>query len=413
MDGGPTVLSERMDSIQSVSIGFWFRQGRIHEAPGEFGASHLLEHMVFKGTDRRTAREIAWEIERVGGMLDAYTTHESTGFQIRVPAEYLPLAVDVLSDLTFHAALRESDLVLERDVVLEEIAAIEDAPEDVAFEAHASLLYGGHAYGEPIIGTLESVSEMTREDLVRVHRAAYRPSNLVIAAVGAVDHDELLELVSGHMPDSGGEPSIEPEATVIGGTGVRRIRRPGGRQTHVVAGALGITYRDPLRYAVVITSTALGGGMSSRLFQRIREDLGLAYSVFSFHCFFASAGHVGAYVGTRPEVADRAREVLISELDALARDGLRPSELEDTRTQLKGQIGISLESPSTRLNRLAGVALFDQPFRTVEEVAARIDAVDAEQCATAARLFDPERSAVVVLSPEAETAETMSGASTG
>lgn len=400
LPGGPVVLSERMESIRSVSVGFWFRQGRIHEGADELGASHLLEHMVFKGTHRRAALDIAWEIERVGGVIDAFTTHETTSFQAKVPAEHLGLAIDVLSDLAFHPALREDDLVLERDVVLEEIAAIDEAPEEVAFEEHASFLYGGHPYGEPITGTRESVEAMTREGLVRVHGSAYRPSNLVIAVVGEVDHDELLELITKHVPGAGDEVASLSSGVVTGGTGIRRIERPGGRQTHVIVGALGVAFRDPLRYAVVVTSTALGAGMSSRLFQRIREEQGLAYSVYSFHCFFASAGHVGAYVGTRPETAGRAQDVLIAELDELAREGLRPEELDDTRSQLKGQITISLESPSTRMNRLAGVGLFGQPFRTVDEVAARIDAVDREQCAEAAGMFASERSAILVLSPE-------------
>ena len=404
MDGGPTVLSERMDSLRSVAIGFWFRQGRIHESEDELGVSHLLEHMVFKGTGRRSAKEIALAIERVGGSLDAYTTHEATCYQARVPAEHLPLAIDVLADMTLEPALRQADLELERSVVLEEIASIEEAPEEVAFEAHASMLYGGHPYGEPIIGTRESVEAMSRADLLRTHEASYRPSNLVIAAVGAVEHDYLLDLVRRRLPGAGHASTVASTLPVSGEIGVRRIGRPGGRQTHVVTGGLGVPYGDPLRYAVVATSTALGAGMSSRLFQRIREEKGLAYSVYSFHCFFAAAGHVGAYVGTRPEVADRAHDMLMDELDAVATDGLRRDELEDTRTQLKGQILISLESPTTRMNRLAGVALFDQPYRSVDDIAAQIDAVDDERSARAAGFFHPDRAAVVVLSPEPDAA---------
>jgi len=388
-----------MESIRSVAIGFWFRQGRLHETDGEVGASHLLEHMVFKGTARRSAHDLAREIERVGGVLDAYTTHETTAFQARVPAEHLALAMDVLSDLAFRPVLRESDLAVEREVVLEEIEAIEDAPEEVAFEQHAAFLYGGHPYGEPIIGTRETVSAMSSETLRALHRRAYRASNLVIAAAGAVEHSDLLELVERHIPATTTDRLGAQDFRIAGQTGLQRIERPGGRQTHLVAGCLGVSYRDPLRYAVIATSTALGGGMSSRLFQRIREDRGLAYTVYSFHGFFAAGGHVGAYVSTRPAAAERAREVLLAELDELAREGLRPDELEDTRTQLKGEMVISLESPSTRMNRLAAVALFDEPYRTVGGVMELIDGVDAEQCAAAATLFDPSRAAVLELSP--------------
>jgi len=389
-----------MASIHSVAIGFWIRQGRIHESPAEEGASHLLEHMVFKGTERRLPRELAWEIERVGGSIDAYTTHEATVYVARVPANHLALAVDILADLAFHPLLRAEDLELEREVVLEEIAATEEAPEDVAFEKHAEFLYGGHPYGAPIIGTLESVSAMSLETLRALHARAYTGANLVVAAAGAVEHEELLDLVSRAVPANGTPRPLGSETPIEAGVGTRRIARPGGRQTHVVTGGLGVAYRDDLRHAVVVTTTALGGGMSSRLFQRVREELGLAYSVYSFHCFFATAGHVGTYVGTRPEAAQQVRDVLAQELEGLAERGLEPEELADTRRQLKGQILISLESPTTRMNRLASVALFDEEYRTAEELAARIDQVDAEQCAMAARLFAPGRAAILELSPE-------------
>ncbi len=393
------MLSERMDSVRSVALGFWIRQGRVHEPDELGGVSHLLEHMVFKGTGRRSARELAWEIERVGGTLDAYTTHEATAFQARVPGEHLELAVDILADLAFDPLLRATDLELEREVVLEEIAALDDAPEEVAFELQAAFLYGGHPYGEPIAGTAETVGSLSLESLRRVHDTAYRPGRLVVSAAGAVEHERLLELLARHLP--GDRRGVAPLASPApeGLTGSRRVRRPGGRQTHLIAGSLTVPYRDPLRHAVVATSTALGGGMSSRLFQRIREELGLAYSVYSFHCFFAAAGHVGAYAGTRPETAEQAREILIQELASLAHEGLRDDELADTRAQLKGQILMSLESPSSRMHRLAGTALFDQPYRTVDEVAMDIDAVDRERTGTAARLFDPDRAAILELTP--------------
>lgn len=388
-----------MDSVRSVAIGFWFRQGRVHEPPELAGASHLLEHMVFKGTERRTARRLAWEIERVGGTLDAYTTHEATAFQARVPVEHLELAVDVLADLAFAPLLRAADLELEREVVLEEIASLEESPEDVAFELQAELLYGSHPYGQPIAGTSESVSSMSLDSLRGVHDAAYRSARLVVAAAGAVEHERLVEVVARHLPPVVGAGRADEGPVPTGRTGSRRVERPGGRQSHLIAGSLTVPYRDPLRYAVVAASTALGAGMSSRLFQRIREELGLAYSVYSFHCFFATAGHVGAYVGTRPESAGYAREILLEELESLARDGLAPEELDDTRTQLKGQILLSLESPASRMNRLAGTALYAQPYRTVDEVTRLIDAVDAGTTARAAALFHPDRAAILELAP--------------
>lgn len=388
-----------MESVRSAAIGLWVRQGRIHEEEAESGVSHLLEHMVFKGTHRRSARDLAWELERLGGSLDAYTTHEATVFQARVPAADVDVALDVLSDLAFHPLLRDRDLEVERRVVLEEIASAEDVPEDVAFEQHAGFLYDGHPYGEPILGTRESVSSLSVATLSAVHARAYHPANVVVAAAGALDHEALVEALDRLLPDS--EPLTPPGevAAPSGKAGLRCLEREGGRQTHIVTGGLSVPYQDPLRYAIVVTSTALGGGMSSRLFQRVREELGLAYSVYSFHGFFAASGHVGAYLGTGPDTAAEAREALFAELDAMARDGLTRDELEDTRAQLKGQILISLESPASRMNRLAGVAMYGHRYRTLDEVAARIDAVDLAQCREAASYFAPEGLATLELTP--------------
>ncbi|WP_419161856.1 M16 family metallopeptidase [Candidatus Palauibacter sp.] len=399
LENGITVLSERMDSVRSVAVGFWVRQGRVHEDEAVGGVSHLLEHMVFKGTRRRSARDLAWELERLGGALDAYTTHECTAFQARVPAADLGVALDVLCDLVFRPLLEERDLEVEREVVLEEIASAAEIPEDLAFEAHARFLYGGHPYGEPILGTRASVGALPLRALAEVHGRAYRPGNIVVAAAGAVEHAALVEGLARWLPDRAAVPRPEDPPPANGGSGFRRLRHAGGRQTHVVTGAPSVPCRDRLRYAIYVTSTALGGGMSSRLFQRIRETRGLAYSVYSFHALHARAGHVGAYVGTRPETAGEAREALTEELALLAREGLTGDELDDTRSQLKGQFLISLESPVSRMNRLAGIALYEHPYLTLDQVAARIDEVNRAQCLEAAAYFSPERLATLELSP--------------
>ena len=396
---GPTVLTERMDSVRSVAVGFWVRQGRVHEDAEQGGVSHLLEHMVFKGTHRRSARDLAWELERLGGALDAYTTHEFTAFQARVPAGALATALDVLCDLTFFPRLFKQDLEVEREVVLEEIASAAEVPEDIAFEEHARALYGGHPYGEPILGTRESVRALSASALAEVHDRVYRPGNVVVAAAGAVDHEALVDGLARWLPERVRASAPADPPAPVGEGGFRRMRREGGRQTHIVTGGLSVPYRDPLRYAIHVTATALGGGMSSRLFQRIREERGLAYAVYSFHGFYAQAGHVGAYVGTRPETAGEAREALEEELVRLAREGLTRQELDDTRSQLKGQFLISLESPASRMNRLAGVALYSHEYRSLDEVAAKIDAVDHAQCLEAAAYFSPDRLATLELAP--------------
>lgn len=399
LPSGTIILSERMDSVRSVALGYWFRSGTAHEPPGLRGIAHLLEHMVFKGTARRSAREIALEIERLGGGLDAYTSHEHTSFQARVPDTALGTAVDVLSDLGFSAALAPSDLELEREVVLEEIARVEDTPDDLVFDLHADFLFPGHPYGAPILGTRETVEAVSAEALAALRDAAYRPAGLVVAAAGRVEHERLVERVAEWLPTERGDPPHDVASPGPPGRGIRRVERPGGRQLHLVAGAPGVAWGDPLRDASVIVSTALGGGMSSRLFQRIREDLGLAYSVFSWQSFYRAGGATGAYLGTRPDSAARARDALLAEFGTLARDGLPPGEDEETRTQLKGQLLLSLESPGSRMHRLAGTVLHDEPYRPLDEIARRIDGVTPEQIREVCARLEPDGLAVLELAP--------------
>jgi predicted Zn-dependent peptidase len=399
LPAGTVVLSERMESVRSVAVGYWFQSGAAHEPAGLGGTSHLLEHMVFKGTARRSAREIALAVERLGGGLDAFTSHEHTSFQARVPDTALETAVDVLADLSFSATLAPSDLDLEREVVLEEIARVEDTPDDLVFDLHADFLFPGHPYGAPILGTRESVEAITLDGLVALRDGAYRPAGLVVAAAGRVDHGRLVDLVAGRLRAEAGDPPRAIDPPAAHGRGMRRIERPGGRQVHLVAGGPGVSWADPLRDAHVIVSTALGGGMSSRLFQRIREDLGLAYSVFSWQSYYRGGGATGAYVGARPESARRARDTLLDELRALAAEGLPAGEDEETRTQLKGQLLLSLESPGARMNRLAGTVLHDEPFRPLDEIARRIDAVTGEQIRAACECLEPDGLAVLELAP--------------
>jgi predicted Zn-dependent peptidase len=396
---GFTVLTEKMDNVRSLAAGLWIRQGTVHESTGQRGISHLLEHMVFKGTNRRSARQIALEIEEVGGNLDAYTTHEHTGFTARVPADHTERALDVLCDMVFSPTLRGRDLEPEREVVLEEIAGVEDAPDQQVFELHGRFLYGSHPYGAPILGTRETASALTEGDLRVLHGEAYRRSNAVFAAAGRVEHEALVESLIGRLPPQAATGPADVGEPQEWGRGTRRVERDGGLQAHVVAAVPGVPYGHPLRYALVLVETALGEGMSSRLFQRVREELGLVYTIYSFHAFYGRAGHAGAYLATRPETAAEAREAMLAELGRLAREGLRPDELTSTREQLKGSAMLSLESPASRMHRLAGTALYDEPFRTMDELAALIDGITAAQAAEAAALFEPDRAAVLELAP--------------
>ncbi len=400
LPSGTLVLSERMDSVRSVAAGVWVRRGTAHERPEYRGIAHLLEHLVFKGTSRRSAQQIATAVEGTGGSLDAYTTHEHTSFQVRVPSDHLGTGLDVLADLAFSPALREEDLELEREVVLEEISRMEDTPDDLVFELHSEFMYGGHPYGSPILGTRQTVESLDASGIQRLHREAYRPQNMVVAVAGQVDHELLLEQVRDLWPDGEGGEGIENvprlESTTIGS---RVVHRPGGRQAHLIAGGLGLDHASPLRHAAIVVGQALGGGMSSRLFQKVREQLGLAYSVFSFQSFYARGGHLGAYLATRPESVPEAREALLGELGALADRGLTVAELEEVKEQIKGQILLSLESPAARMHRLAGMVLYDEPYRNLDALVELIEAIDLDQAAEAAKLYDPEGLAVLELRP--------------
>jgi len=401
LENGVRVLSEHIPGVRSVAVGVWVRRGSAHERPEHLGVSHLLEHMVFKGTERRSAHELALSLESLGGSLDAYTTREHTAYQARVLDTHLPEALDVLADLVRRPLLREDDLALERQVVLEEIAQVEDAPDDLAFELHGDRLWGGHPYGRSILGTPDSVASISADTLAVLHRGAYQARNLVVAAAGRVEHDDLVARAREALGDlTGGD--VPPETPpVVDGTrsGDERVVRA-TTQTHVVFGGPGPAHSDPDRYPTILLSSALGGGMSSRLFQRVREAEGLCYTVFTWHSFWGRAGVVGTYLSTRPATEERAVEVVREELQKVADGGLPAEELAQTKQQVKGQVMLSLESTGARLHRLAAAGLHDEPFRGLDELVGRIDAVTEDDIRrVASRHFAPEEQLVLRLGP--------------
>ena len=366
------------------------------------GVSHLLEHMVFKGTAKRSARQIALELEALGGSLDAYTSREHTVYQARVLDEHLEIAADVIGDFVFHPLLRKSDLDLERKVVLEEIAMVDDTPDDLVFELHSESLWGEHPYGYSILGTRDSVSALRVADLNELHSRAYHPSQLIVAASGNVQHDELLAVLerTGWTAERAGDATrlVVPDIAVE--PPLRKHVRREGAQTHIVVGSAAISHGDPRRHAFVLLSVMLGGGMSSRLFQRVREELGLAYSISTFQAFHVDAGVHGVYVGTGPDTAREALDAIDAELADISAHGLPAEELALGKSQLKGQITLSLESVSARMYRCAGVELYGEPYHTLDEMLALVDGVTSEQVADVAHeFFRPERQTVVSLGP--------------
>jgi predicted Zn-dependent peptidase len=399
---GVTVLSEALPGVRSVAVGIWVRTASAHESPRTMGVSHLLEHMVFKGTARRTARDIALELEVRGGALDAFTSRDHTSYQARVLDEDLPRALDVLTDLVRNPVLREADLTLERRVVLEEISTVEDTPDDLVFDLHAGTLWPDHPYGFPIIGTRETVNRLGANDLRALHVRTYHPRHVIIAAAGSLHHDVLLKLLAkcGWFTfDAGPEPQPAPPVPPAART-ERRVHRETA-QVHVVMGTDTFPYRDRRRYPLLLLATVLGGGMSSRLFQRVREELGLAYAVHTFHSFYQLAGMQGVYVGTHPSTAEQAVEAIRGELATLAAQGLTRAQLGEAAQQLKGQVTLGLESPAARMYRLASFALYGEPYRTIDETLAEIDGVREDDIGgVAAEYFAPDRQTTVWLGPD-------------
>jgi len=400
---GLQVLSEHLPGLRSAAVGVWVRTASAHEPPHLMGAAHLLEHMVFKGTEHRSAKEIALELEIRGGSLDAFTSRDHTSYQAHVLDADLTRAVDILTELVRRPLLRDADMALERNVVLEEIKSVHDTPDDLVFDLFASALWPDHPYGFSILGTPETVASIGVTDLRAFHRAGYYPGNCVITAAGNLEHDRLLEDVARFGWFDAVEPvlarsPVEGRSAVRGGT--EFVARDTA-QSHIVLGTDTFEARDPRRFPLALLTNAFGGGMSSRLFQRIREELGLAYAVYSFQHSFRATGISGVYVGTQSKTAGAAKEAIGAEYLRLAQEGLTDDELTGGRQQLKGQLMLALENPASRMNRLAGFVLNDDRYRTLDEVTAAIDRVSRDEVmAVAGEFFAPDRLVAVELGGE-------------
>jgi predicted Zn-dependent peptidase len=402
LPNGIRVMTEAIPGVRSVTAGVWIRSGAAHELAEHSGASHLLEHLVFKGTERRDSREIALSLERLGGSLDAFTSREHTSYQARVLPEHLSLALDVLADIVRNPLLREEDVDLEREVVLEELAGVEDDPDDLVFELHGEVIWEGHPYGRSILGTRETLEGLTAGDLRDLHRARYLNGCLVVAGAGHLDHDRFVaevERLFGDLP--GGPPPTVPKIELVKPSrDLVQVQREGS-QSHLVFGVRTPRRQTTARFPLVLISAAFGGGMGSRLFQKIREELALGYSVYSFQSFYLQAGIAGVYLGTRPDWREKAMDALREEFANLARDGLGETEFRETKDQVKGQILLSLESPNSRLYRLAGFALYDQPARSLDDLLREIESVTREDVAEVASLyFHPDRQTVLQMGPD-------------
>jgi predicted Zn-dependent peptidase len=400
---GLRIVTESLPELRSVTLGAWVGSGSRDEAAHEWGASHFLEHLLFKGTDTRGAREIAEAVESVGGEMNAFTTHEQTVFYVRVPDAHFEMAFDVLADVLWLPAFRETDVESERNVILEEIGMRDDTPDDLVFELFSQSMFPEHPLGREVLGSEESIRAMKRDDIAAYHGAHYRPSNVVLAIAGNIKHARVVEMADAAFPsDSDDRPArVEREpATPVNVAVCHRDTE----QAHIVTGMRGVPALDPDRYALTIVNQVLGGGMSSRLFQEVREERGLAYSVYSFHAGFVDTGYVAVYAGTAPERVHETLDVVEAELARLVRDGLSAGELDAAKGHLTGSLQMSLETSASRMRRLGRSEMLEGDVPSLDEVVGRIDRVTPEDIARVIdRIFRDTPRTLAVVGPHDES----------
>jgi predicted Zn-dependent peptidase len=405
LESGVRIATEAMPSVRSVSLGFWIGTGSRYESDDQAGLSHLLEHLLFKGTEKYASVQIDQIFDGMGAELNAGTGKETTSVYARVIDEHLVDAFDVMADMVFRPTLRDMDS--EREVILEEIAMYEDDPQEKVFDLLGEATFGDDPLGRAIIGRAEVISQTPAEEIVRFHRQRYRPGNVVISAAGAVDHDALVALARERMGDLASNGVGGAARPAVAPVGVRRrFERKDTEQYHVCLGAAGMSRHDDRRFTLRVLDTIFGGTSSSRLFQEVREQRGLAYSVYSFSGAYADTGQVGLYVGTRGDNLVAALSVVGSALQRLHEQPATPQELVRAKENLKGRVVLALESTGARMNRLGSEILADAPLMPIDEVVERIEAVSLDDLATLVdELWAPERLSAAGIGPDAERFE--------
>ncbi len=399
LSGGERVITERVDGVRSAAIGLWIGAGSRDETVAKAGVSHFIEHLLFKGTERFDAFRIAELFDTMGGELNAATSRETTVIYTRVPDGRIDDALDVMTDMVFSPVL--TDIDSEREVVLEEIAMVEDNPQDVVHDLAAEAVFGTHPLGRPVIGRAEVISSITRRSLLGYHRGAYVGPNVVLAAAGNVDHDRIAAILAERR---NGDAA----------TSTTRARKPAGRaplpeirfqrksteQYHVCLAGPGLCRDDPRRYASALLDAILGGSASSRLFQEIREKRGMAYSVYTYGAQYVDSGQIGIYVGTREENLRECLDVIAQQLQDVGAGNIRVGELERAKENMKGRLLLSLESTSARMTRLGKATVTGTEIVSIEETEQRIASVTADEISALARdLYAPERLSAAGIGP--------------
>jgi len=396
---GVRVVTERLPSVRSISLGVWVDVGSRNERPQESGLSHFIEHLVFKGTRTRNARQIASALESVGGSLNAFTSREQTCFTARVLDEYLPEAVDILADITCRATFTPVNMNRERQVICEEIKESLDNPTDLVHDLFARTFWGKHPLGQPIMGSLETMENMPRARLIKFISRHYRSGSIVIAASGSINHDRLVKMVRErfNFPEGRAEPAepaerIQPERILL--------EEDDSAQTQFCLGFPGLAYGDRRKMAMMVLSSYLGGGMSSVLFQKIREQRGLAYSVYAYHDFFRDSGIFGVYLGTDRNHVRQAYDLIMAECRRIQKRRLNGAILDKVKAQIKGHLTLGMEATSNRMSRIGRQELIIGEYFTLGEAIEAIDRVTPSDVIDIARqTFDESRIAITALGP--------------
>jgi predicted Zn-dependent peptidase len=394
---GVRLVTERMPHVRSISIGVWLARGSRHEPTTHAGIAHFVEHMLFKGTETRSAEHIAQQVDSIGGQLDAFTSKEYAGYYIKILDEHLPLAVDLLSDLVMHPVLDPEDIRKEQRVVLEEIKMVEDTPDDLVHEIFASSFWNGHPLGRSILGTPASVADLDRPTLQRYFSSTYCAPNFIVVAVGNLEHDEVRARLDRALTDV---PRIGAESTsgVPTTAASVQVRQKDLEQSHVCLGIEALPQNHPDRYAAYALNTVLGGSMSSRLFQNVREKRGLAYAVFSGLSAYQDSGALSIYAGCANENVEELIDVVVAEIKELKVAPLGDSELRRAKDHLKGSLMLGLESTSSRMSHLARQELYKDETESLDEMLAAIERVSAADVQRlAATFFRPGALAATVL----------------
>lgn len=401
LPNGVRVVTETIPSVRSISVGVWINTGSRDERDEEGGMSHFIEHMVFKGTARRRMHHIAQRLESVGGYLNAFTTKEYTCYFARALDEHLERAIDTVIDLVLEPNFPEKELDKEKDVVLEEMKMYEDAPEDLVFDRFEDVIYRGHSLGRPIIGTRESVSSFSRDQLIDFMDRHYTPERMVLAIAGNVDHDQAVRYAEKVLRRAARPPRARHREPIDGyRPAVHTESRP-IQQAHLVLGTRGFAANDERRSALSILNTILGGGMSSRLNQNIREKYGFCYNIYSFTNMHSDTGDFGIYMGTDASRVPRAKKLIFRELEKLADKPVSRRALNQAKNQVKGSIMLGLENMSNRMMRLGRHEIYFERYFTLDEMIGQMEQVTEEDLLAISReLFVPDNFSTVVLVPE-------------